>query len=771
MRLADHRDRLGVHGGVDVGHRLGLVAPRHRTGLPGQGLLGLAEDPLQLRLVIGERLLGVLHRDVAAADERPRVELADRLLGVDDLVHLRVGHLRVVALVVPAPAVAHHVDDDVLAELLPVGEGQLRDLAHRLRVVPVDVEDRRLDHPGHVRAVQARPRVGRGRGEADLVVDHHVHGAAGAVAPKLGEVQRLGHHALARERGVAVDRHRQHREAVLAEVQPVLLGADYALQHRVDRLQVRGVGRDRHDGLALAVRGGEPPLHAQVVLDVARTPYGLRVDVPLELGEDLRELLADDVRQHVQPAAVGHADDDLVELGVGRRVQDLVEQRDERLAAFEAEALLPHELRLEERLERLGGVEAAEDVLLLLDLRLLERHLDAPLEPLALLGVLDVHVLHAHAAAVGVAQHAEDVAQLHALLAGEAADREGPVQVPQRQPVREHVEVRVVPYLVVQRVRVGHEVAAHPVGVYQLDHAGVLVDLALVRLGDVADPAHRLVGDEQAAEDRVEEVVAEQQLVQRGEELAGLGALDDAVVVRRGHRHDLRDAQVGEGLVGGPGELGGHLHGADADDEALALHQPRDGVDGADAARVGQRQRRPGVVLHRELVAPRLADQVLVGVPELAEVHRLAVLDRGHDQGPRAVGLGEVDRQAQVDVLGGDDLRPAVRDLVGGVHARVGLDGLDQRVADQVREGDLPALAALEVVVDDHAVVEQQLRRNGAHGGRRRDLQRRLHVLGDLGRHAFQGFRHGDIGGACGLVHCGVRLLGFGTGGGHRRRG
>ena len=53
----------------------------------------------------------------------------------------------------------------------------------------------------------------------------------------------------------------------------------------------------------------------------------------------------------------------------------------------------------------------------------------------ALLGVGDVQVLDADPAAVRVAQHAEDVAQLHQLLAGEAADRELAVEVPQRQPV------------------------------------------------------------------------------------------------------------------------------------------------------------------------------------------------------------------------------------------------------------------------------------------------------------------------------------------------
>ena len=278
--------------------------------------------------------------------------------------------------------------------------------------------------------------------------------------------------------------------------------------------------------------------------------------------------------------------------------------------------------------------------------------LDPVLDPAALLGALDVHVLDADPAAVGVAQHAEDVAQLHLLLAGEAADREGAVQVPQGQPVLEHVQVGVPADLELERVGVGHQVTAHPVRVDQLDHPGGLVDLALGGPGDVAHPADRLVRDAQRGEDLVvEAVLAEQELVHRLEELAGLRALDDPVVVGAGQRGDLADAVLGEGLVAHPGVGRRVLHRADADDRALPGHQARDGVHRADAARVGQRDRGAGVVVHGQLVAAGAPDHVLVRLPELPEVHLLAVLDGRHDQRAGAVLLGQVDGDAEVDVL------------------------------------------------------------------------------------------------------------------------
>jgi hypothetical protein len=102
-------------------------------------------------------------------------------------------------------------------------------------------------------------------GEADLVVDHQVHGAAGVVAPGLRQRQRLHHHALAGKGGVAVHQHRQHlRRLVAAAVHARL---DRAFDHRVDDLQVAGV-----EGQAQVHRAagrGDVAAEALVVLHVA----------------------------------------------------------------------------------------------------------------------------------------------------------------------------------------------------------------------------------------------------------------------------------------------------------------------------------------------------------------------------------------------------------------------------------------------------------------------------------------------------------------------
>ena len=138
------------------------------------------------------------------------------------------------------------------------------------------------------------------------------------------------------------------------------------------------------------------------------------------------------------------------------------------------------------------------------------------LDPFALHGLLDVHVLDADGPAVGVAQDAQDLPHLHpAFAAGEGSGRKLTVQVPQRQTVRLHVKIMMAPLTVLQRIRVGHQMTTHPIGVDHLHDPGLLGDLVLVVAADVLRPPDRLVRDAQRTEEVVvEAVLAEQQRMQ-----------------------------------------------------------------------------------------------------------------------------------------------------------------------------------------------------------------------------------------------------------------
>ena len=79
---------------------------------------------------------------------------------------------------------------------------------HRLRVVAVDVQDRRLDRLRDIGAIQTGIGVRRDGSEADLVVDDDVDGAAGAVADQLAHRQGFVNQALTGEGGVAMHQNR-----------------------------------------------------------------------------------------------------------------------------------------------------------------------------------------------------------------------------------------------------------------------------------------------------------------------------------------------------------------------------------------------------------------------------------------------------------------------------------------------------------------------------------------------------------------------------------
>ena len=124
--------------------------------------------------------------------------------------------------------------------------------------------------------------------------------------------------------------------------------------------------------------------------------------------------------------------------------------------------------------------------------------------------------------------------------------------------------------------------------------------------------------------------------------VAGLRALDDAVIVGRGERERLRHRVADEGLLGGALPLGGVFHGADADDAALALHEPRHGVLRAERARIRQADRGAGEIVYGQGSCAGTAYDVESGeVAAVATAPAMArVWDRRH--GP---SLGRAGRQ------------------------------------------------------------------------------------------------------------------------------
>ena len=485
----------------------------------------------------------------------------------DRLVHQWLGEGRLVALVVAVPAVAEHVDDHRLLELLPELGRHLGGEHHGFRIVAVDVEDRRLDHLGDVGGERRGARVARIGGEADLVVDDEMHRAAGAVPAQARQAEAFGDHALAREGGVARDQERHHHGAVLGRgAALVLLGAHLAEHHRIDDLEMRGIGGERQMhpvAVELAVRGG-----AEMVFDVARALdlVGGR-GAALELVEDGAVRLAHHLRQHAQAAAMRHAERDLLHAERAAALDDLLERGNHQFAAVETEALGAGELDVAEILEALRLDQLVEDGALALagEADLLVGALDALLHPGLLGGVGDVHELHRQGLAVGALQDGDDLADGAELEPEHAVEKDRPVVVGLVEAVGARIELgAILRRLERQRIEIGVERAADAVGADQhqgMDRiAGGLLhlgggdfDAAALRLGLelVADRALDLAP---VARQRGDEIVARRLRPVRQAPGRAAGVLEHrgGIVLEAREEHlPLRIDRVGIGLVAG----------------------------------------------------------------------------------------------------------------------------------------------------------------------------------------------------------------------------
>jgi hypothetical protein len=264
---------------------------------------------------------------------------------VDRAVKVRLGEGGFVAFVVSVPAVAIEVDDHVASEFLPEVEGELRHGGHGERVLGVDVENGRFDHFGHVGGVEAGARVGRERGETDLVVDHDVDGAAGLVAGELRHVEDLGDDALPGEGGITVDEERKDFFAVLRIAEDALAGAGHAFDHGVDGFEVAGVGREA-DGDLVAGGGLAFGEVAEVILHVAVAADHVGDKILGEFVEDEGQRLAEEIGEDIEAAAVGHTHDDFFHFARLAALQDGVENDQQRLGALERETFLPDVTRV-----------------------------------------------------------------------------------------------------------------------------------------------------------------------------------------------------------------------------------------------------------------------------------------------------------------------------------------------------------------------------------------------------------------------------------------
>ena len=226
---------------------------------------------------------------------------------------------------------------------------------------------------------------------------------------------------------------------------------------------------------------------AQVIFHVARALGAIRIDA-FELGKHLHHRFTDDIRQHVQASAMRHADHRFVHIGAGGAVQNFIQNRDGRFAALQRKTFMANETRVQKPLELFGfnDVPQGAQLGLLIQRPPIAGGLHAKLQPALLLRNLDVHVLASDFPAVGLAQRFQDFAQHSHLLRlivlrHQGAGQKFAVEIPDGQAVGGRVELGMVDRLRTQRIEIRDQVAAHAIGVNELQYRRFLDHFILLR--------------------------------------------------------------------------------------------------------------------------------------------------------------------------------------------------------------------------------------------------------------------------------------------------
>ena len=253
----------------------------------------------------------------------------------------------------------------------------------------------------------------------------------------------------------------------------ILLGAHLAEHDRIDDFEMRRIGGERQVHLVvveLAVRrGAEMVLHVARAFDLVR-----RRRAALELVEDRAVRLAHDLRQHIEPAAMGHAHDDLLHAERAAALDDLLQRRDHRFGAVEPEALGAGEFQVAEFFEAFGFDELVEDRALALagEGDLLVGPLDALLNPALLRAVGNMQKLDAERLAIGAAQNGDDLADGAEFEPQHLVEENRPVEIGFAESVGRRFELFLLARrLQAERIEIGVEMPARAIGADEHERA------------------------------------------------------------------------------------------------------------------------------------------------------------------------------------------------------------------------------------------------------------------------------------------------------------
>src|SRR6516165_11039632 len=156
--------------------------------------------------------------------------------------------------------------------------------------------------------------------------------------------------------------------------------------------------------------------------------------------------LGHDLRQHVEAAAMRHADDDIAHTERATALDDLLERRNHRFGAVEAEALGPGEFHIAEFFKALGLDQFVEDGAFALAGKrdFLVWPLDALLDPAFLRRIGNVEEFDAERLTISPAQNGDDLMDGAKFEPEHIVDKNPAVEVGLAEAIRARIKLLLV---------------------------------------------------------------------------------------------------------------------------------------------------------------------------------------------------------------------------------------------------------------------------------------------------------------------------------------
>src|SRR5438128_7716188 len=278
-------------------------------------------------------------------------------------------------------------------------------------------------------------------------------------------------------------------------------------------------------------------------------------------SEDALAEIPDNICQHIQAPAMGHAERDVIDSAGGGAFDQLIEHGNNRFASLQRKSLLAQVFGVQKSLELFRRNQFPKNLLLDFDRYRLGTNKLAPdlfPYPELLSLALNMAIFGADFPAISALKNIQDLAQSCAFGSCQTASDKNSIQVPDRQVVSFHVQLRVVEHRHgMQRIDIGDQVSPHAIGIDQFHHARLFDSLLLRLIGSQEEriaikvPAQRRMRNSEVCKNVVVKLMlANDQLVNLRQERSGLGALNNAMIVGATDCYRLADAELRQSFRG-----------------------------------------------------------------------------------------------------------------------------------------------------------------------------------------------------------------------------